>query len=332
MLRAGVIGGGAMGRNHMRVLRDLDDLVELVGVAEPSEMARAALRKAGTTLYARPEHLLEQERPDLVIVAVPTAEHAPVGLVALRYGCHVLIEKPIASTEQEGRALIDEAARQGCLLAVGHIERHNPAIVELKRRLEAAELGHVFEAHVRRIGPFPTRIRDVGVVLDLATHDIDVLRYLLDGEVERVYAETERRIHTDHEDLLSALLRFTGGTVAALDINWLTPTKVRKLSVTGERGMFTVNYLTQELTFYENDATDITWTALRTIKGVSEGNMTRLKIQRQEPLYVELMDFVTAIRDGRSPLVRGEDGLAALRIAQTIVRSGKEHAVLPVEV
>jgi UDP-N-acetylglucosamine 3-dehydrogenase len=332
MLRAGVIGGGSMGRNHIRVLRDLYDLVELVGVAEPSETARAALRKAGTTLYARPEHLLEQERPDLVIVAVPTAEHARVGLVALRYGCHVLIEKPIASTEQEGRALIDEAARQGLLLAVGHIERHNPAIVELKRRLEAAELGHVFEAHVRRIGPFPTRIRDVGVVLDLATHDIDVLRYLLDGEVERVYAETERRIHTDHEDLLSALLRFTGGAVAALDINWLTPTKVRELSITGERGMFTVNYLTQELTFYENDATDITWVALRTIKGVSEGNMTRLKIQRQEPLCVELMDFLSAIRDGRHPLVRGEDGLAALRIAQTIVRSGKEHAVLPVEV
>jgi UDP-N-acetylglucosamine 3-dehydrogenase len=332
MLRAGVIGGGSMGRNHIRVLRDLDDLVELAGVAEPSETARATLRKEGATLYARPEHLLEQERPDLVIVAVPTAEHAQVGLLALRYGCHVLIEKPIASTEQEGRALIDEAACQGLLLAVGHIERHNPAIVELKRRLEAAELGHVFEAHVRRIGPFPTRIRDVGVVLDLATHDIDVLRYLLDGEVERVYAETERRIHTDHEDLLSALLRFSGGTVAALDINWLTPTKVRKLSVTGERGMFTVNYLTQELTFYENDATDITWTALRTIKGVSEGNMTRLKIQRQEPLCVELMDFLTAIRDGRSPLVRGEDGLAALRIAQTIVRSGQEHAVLPVEV
>lgn len=331
MLRVGVIGAGSMGRNHVRVLRELDDLVDLVGVAEPDAAARQALRRESAPLYASAEELLAAARPDAVVVAVPTAQHGRVGLLALWQGCHVFVEKPIAHTRDEGEALVAAAARAGRVLAVGHIERHNPAITEMKRRLDADELGRIFQAHVRRLGPFPARIRDVGVVLDLATHDIDVLRYILHGEVERVYAETEQKVHTEHEDLLSALLRFSGGAVAALDINWLTPTKVRELSVTGERGMFTVNYLTQELTFYENDIADTTWHALRAIKGVGEGNVTRLKIARQEPLRVELLDFIRAILEQRAPLVRGEDGLAALIVAQSIVRSGREHIALTPE-
>ena len=137
-------------------------------------------------------------------------------------------------------------------LTVGHIERFNPAVVELQARLRAGELGRVFQVHARRVGPFPERVRDVGVVLDLAPHDIDVMRFLLDSEVARVQAETEQRINTEHEDMLAGVLRFANGVVGVLDINWLTPTKIRELSVLGERGMFVVDYLARELTFYEN--------------------------------------------------------------------------------
>jgi predicted dehydrogenase len=176
------------------------------------------------------------------------------------------------------------------------------------------------------MGPFPARVRDVGVVIDLATHDLDVMCWLVGQPVERVHAETARRIHTAHEDLLSGLLRFADGTIGVLEVNWLTPTKVRELSVTGERGMFLVNYLTQDLTFYENNRADGQWETLGILTGVGEGNMVRLCIERREPLLVELASFVEAIRTNTEPLVTGADGLAALALAQTLVEAGRTGA------
>ena len=211
-------------------------------------------------------------------------------------GIHLLVEKPLAFTVEEGAEIIDLAAEAGVVLTVGHVERYNPAIVALKARLAAGELGRVFQMHARRLGPFPARVRDVGVVIDLATHDVDIMRYLSGAEATRVYAETARRIHTEHEDLLSGLIRFTDDTIGVLDINWLTPTKIRELLVTGERGMFQVNYLTQDLTFYENSTSPGTWDTLRNITGVSEGDMIRPRIEKTEPLRVELERFVAAAR------------------------------------
>jgi predicted dehydrogenase len=238
------------------------------------------------------------------------------------------VEKPIASTIEEGQEMVALAASRGLKLAVGHIERFNPAIVELKRRLKRGEAGQVFQIHARRLGPFPTRVRDVGVVIDLATHDLDIMRYLLDSEVKRIYAETEQEIHTAHEDLLSGLLRFENGVIGLLSINWLTPTKIRELAVTGERGMFLVNYLTQDLYFYENDHVDSQWESLGLLRGVSEGNMVRLKIEKREPLRVEIEAFVKAVLEDEEPGVRGEDGLMALALAQKLVESGQENRVI----
>src|SRR5262249_62272764 len=133
--------------------------------------------------------------------------------------------KPITSTVDEALALIQLARLRGAKIAVGHIERFNPAIMQLKRRLVAGELGQVFHFHARRLGPFPPRIRDVGVTLDLATHDIRIIRYLADAEVEEVYAETQRYIHSTHEDLVLGILHFSNNIIGMLDVNWLTPTK-----------------------------------------------------------------------------------------------------------
>jgi predicted dehydrogenase len=238
----------------------------------------------------------------------------------------------MASTIEQASELIQLARERGVRLAVGHIERFNPAITEVKRHLVRGDLGRIFHLHARRLGPFPPRIRDVGVTLDLATHDIDVMRYLADAEVEHVYAETRRHIHTSHEDLLLGVLRFANQAIGVLDVNWLTPTKVRELSITGEKGMYLVNYLTQDVYFFENDYTPTSWDALRSLAGVSEGTMTRLKLQKAEPLRLEYQDVISAIRNDVQPTVSGEDGLAVLKIvcelaASKEVSTGSDQAV-----
>ena len=321
--RAAVIGAGAMGRNHLRVLNEIGG-VELVGVADAdSETAQRAARTSHTAPYTDYREMLETCRPDAVVVAVPTAMHHEVALHALRRGIHVMVEKPIASTEDEAQEMLAAARQAGVVLTVGHIERYNPAILELHRRLRRGDLGRVFKMHARRLGPFPPRVRDVGVVIDLATHDVDIMHFLSQSRVTRVYAETASKIHTAHEDLLSGLLRFADDSIGVLDINWLTPTKIRELLVTGERGMFHANYLTQDLYFYENNYIKSDWDALSRIEGVSEGDMVRLRIEKTEPLRVELERFVRAVRGEQGvSLVSGEDGLSALHVARKIVEAG----------
>ncbi|HEY1350275.1 MAG TPA: Gfo/Idh/MocA family oxidoreductase [Ktedonobacteraceae bacterium] len=322
-IKIAVVGAGSMGANHLRVLGDLPaEQVHLVGVAEVSAPTlAAAVGRFHVAGYRDYRQLIARTDPDLLAVAVPTHLHFTVAAYALERGIHVLLEKPIAGTIAEAQALIALARRSGVLLAIGHIERFNPAIVQLRRRLRAGELGAIFQLHARRLGPFPPRIRDVGVTLDLATHDIDIMRHLVAAEVAHLYGQTQRRIHRTREDCVFGILRFTNGIVGMLDVNWLTPTKVRELSVTGERGMFQVNYLTQDLYFYENDYSPTTWDALRSLTGVSEGTMTRLKVQKAEPLRLEYEDVLAAIGEARSPTVSGEDGLAALTIAQRLLAS-----------
>jgi predicted dehydrogenase len=325
-VRVGVVGLGVMGRHHARILSDMDG-VELVGVVDTNAAVLSrTIRGRDLRGYADFQQFLECERPALVVVSVPTGLHHSVALAAMQSGADLLIEKPIASTCVEALDLIETARQLVRRIAVGHVERFNPAVVALKHRLEAGELGRVFRLHARRMGPFPARIRDVGVVIDLATHDIDIARYLLAAEPTRIFAETARHIHTEHEDMLSALLRFDDSTLVQLDVNWLTPTKIREISVTGERGMFQVNYLTQELLLFENN--DAETSRLDPIVGVTEGRMVRFKVEPKEPLRAELEDVVAAVRDGREPLIGPQDAYAALEIAESIVRSGRTGDVV----
>jgi predicted dehydrogenase len=331
-MRAAVIGAGAMGRHHVRVYHELDE-VDIVAVADPDPDRRQAVaRRFPVQCWPDVAQLLAAEELDLVSVAVPSQQHRQVASAAIEAGLPVLVEKPLASTAEEARTLIALAERRGVLLTVGHVERFNPAVLELRRRLAAGQLGRVFKIKARRLGPFPERVRDVGVVIDLATHDPDLMAWLIGAPVTRVYAETARQIHTAHEDLLLGQLRFADGTIGSLDIDWLTPTKVRELIVTGERGMFVVNYLTQELYFYANDAADSRWEALGILTGVSEGNMTRIRIERREPLAAELAAFVAAVRDGAPLQVTAADGLAALQLAEALVASGCESRAIDLAV
>jgi UDP-N-acetylglucosamine 3-dehydrogenase len=332
MLKAGVIGVGAMGQHHARVYAQMED-VELVGVADQSQDAgqRIARLYHGTACTDYRE-LLETTRPDLVTVAVPTAWHHQVVCAALDAGCHVLVEKPIATTEQEAWEMIERAERLGRVLMVGHIVRFDAAVQALKAQLDAGELGRIFEVRCRRLGPFPRRIQDVGVVVDLATHDLDLIRYITGEEAIRVYAETEQEIHSAYEDILVGTIRLRNGIIGLLDINWLTPSKIRELTVTGERGMYLVDHLTQDLYFYENaEANGERWNAISLLRGVSEGRMIRFPVVKHEPLYAELRAFVNAVRDGAPSPVDGRDGVAALRLAEALVRSGREGRSITLE-
>lgn len=328
-LKVGVIGAGSMGMNHLRVLRDFDEeQVQLVGVAEAYEPTlQRAVRRFRVAGYSDCRQMVEETRPDLIAVVVPTHLHFGVAAYVLDQGINILLEKPMTNTIEEALSLIQLAQMRNVKIAVGHVERFNPAVIAVKWHLLAGDLGQIFHLHARRLGPFPPRIRDVGVTLDLATHDVDVMRYLADAEVVRVYAETQRRIHKQYEDLLLGILRFTNDAIGMLDVNWLTPTKVRELSVTGEKGMYLVNYLTQDVYFYENDYTTTTWDALRSLTGVSEGTMTRLKVQKAEPLRLQYEDVIVAIRDDTAPTVTGEDGIAVLKVVLQLAETALQEEV-----
>jgi UDP-N-acetylglucosamine 3-dehydrogenase len=330
-MKVAVVGVGSMGYNHVRVYSELDE-VEIVGVSDlESTRLKMVGEKFSINTYTSYEELFEKAQPEAVSITVPTAEHEKVATYALENGAHVLVEKPIAATVDEGKRLIKLAKKKDRQLMVGHIIRFNPAMQSLKARLDNGDLGKIFQIFCRRAGPFPARIRDVGVVVDLAPHDVDVMRYLTGLNPMRVFAETEQQIHTDHEDLLFGLLRFPEGITGALEINWLTPTKLRETLVLGEKGLFRVDDLMQDLYFYENpQAMGELWSPFRSIRGVSEGSMTRFSIKRQEPLKSELSAFIEAISTGNAVPVTGEDGLEALRLSLALVESGKTHQVVEV--
>jgi predicted dehydrogenase len=306
----------------------MDD-VRLVGVADPDERtANRVARRYGCAVYADYRTLLDEAAPDLVSVVVPTKLHGTVAIEAIRRGVHVLIEKPLAPAIEEGLAIVDAAAAAGVKLAVGHIERFNPAVVEIKRRLCTEELGRIFQVHARRLSPFPGRIADVGVILDLATHDVDVMHHLLGSDVERVFAETEQKAHATCEDLVSALVRFSSGVIGLLDVNWLTPAKVRTLTVLGEGGMYVADYLTQDVYWYKNTPIGSTFEGLTVFRGAFEGDMVKIRLDKKEPLRAQLESFVRSVVDDTAPEVTGRDGLVAIDLSMTLMESGRIHLPL----
>ena len=331
-MKVAVIGVGTMGRHHARVYSELPE-ADLVAISDSDSIrADSTAAKFGIRAYTDHREMLEKEKPDAVSVVVPTALHEKVGMDALDAGCNVLIEKPIAATIEEGARLIQKAREVNKQLMIGHVVRFDPALQALKQKLDAGDLGRIYQIFCRRAGPFPARIQDVGVVIDLAPHDVDIMRFLTGKDPTRAYSEIERRIHTDHEDLLWATLRFPDGVIGGLEINWLTPTKIREVLALGERGMFRADALTQDLYFYENSlVNDVQWATLQTIKGVSEGSMTRYAIPRFEPLKAELQSFLKALQDGKPVPITGEDGLAALKISLALVESGRTHQVVDLQ-
>ena len=330
--KVAVIGVGSMGKNHARVYWEIPS-TELVGVADTNETTASSIAtRYSTKAYSDYRKMLDEQKPDAVTICVPTSKHLEIALEVMQRGIHLLVEKPIAFNIEEGKKIIDAAKKENVKLMVGHIERFNPAVIALKQHLANHELGHVFQVNVNREGPLPTRINDVGVVIDLAVHDLDIIRYVTQAEITRIYAETECGIHSKFEDLMSGLVRLSDGTVGNLLINWITPTKIREFFATGECGMFKVDYLTQDLYFYENALLNGSqWETLGLLRGVHEGSMTRYHVDKREPLRSEQESFLAAIRNEAPLVVTGQDGLKALELAQAIVTSGQEHRIISMD-
>jgi UDP-N-acetylglucosamine 3-dehydrogenase len=310
-VRVGLIGLGAMGRNHLRILSSMTG-AHLVAVADPDrEALDGATVGSGAQGFAEPMALLAEADLDAVVIASPTTTHVALARAAIERGVATLVEKPLAATPEEAGVLVDAARAGDVPLQVGHVERFNPAVLELGRLLhEGRWLSSVYAITSRRAGPFPARIRDVGVTVDLATHDVDILSWIAGERPVRVVAETAQRIHADHEDLLFGLMSFPSGTVAMLDVD--------------EEGMFELDYLTQRLTFTR--ASDMT--NPRLIGGYAPtfaGDEVELPVSNEEPLAVELEAFLSVVRGGGRPIVDGEDGRWAVVLAHALLTAAREQ-------
>jgi|AntRauTorcE11898_2_1112593.scaffolds.fasta_scaffold00160_17 predicted dehydrogenase len=305
----GVVGVGAMGKNHARVYSELPDAT-LVGIADADvDRAEAVADDFGTTAYAVDELI---DRVDAVSVAVPTEYHADVAGACIDAGVHVLVEKPFVDSPEVGRELVDRAEAAGVTLQVGHIERFNPAITELSRIVEDIS---PIAIDARRLGP-PTddeRSLDDDVVRDLMIHDLDVVRSLVGGEVVEINA-----ICTDDGQHANSQLRFDDGTVVTLTASRVTQKKVRDLTITAEQCYVELDYLMQDLEIHRQSRPEY-MKVEGNVRYQHEGITERPMIQSGEPLRFELESFVASVANGTPPRVTGADGIRAVELADAVV-------------
>jgi predicted dehydrogenase len=314
-LRVGLIGLGMMGRHHARVVREVDGL-DLVAVADATGDPHGV---AGDLPVLADVHELIAAGIDMAVCAVPTGMHEEVGLALAEAGVHTLIEKPIAHSVSAGERLVKAFAARGIIGAVGHIERYNPSLQSLRARMANGDLGDIYQIATRRQGPFPARIADVGVVKDLATHDIDLTAWLAQSAYLSVSAQVALRSGRPHEDLVAATGKLANGTVTNHLVNWLSPMKERVTVVTGEKGAFVADTLTADLTFYANGKINTEWDSVANFRGVSEGDVTRFAIAKREPLRVEHEKFRDAVLGQDAEIVTLQEGQNTLSTAEQLL-------------
>jgi UDP-N-acetylglucosamine 3-dehydrogenase len=323
-LRAGLVGLGTMGRQHARVLRDLAG-VELVGAIDPDPRARGAARSISAA--AGLDELLALGI-DICVVAAPTMMHADIGLRLADAGVHTLIEKPLAPDPASARLLakaFDDRRLVGC---VGHIERYSPALRALRARLTQGELGPVFQIATRRQGPFPARIRDVGVVMDLATHDIDVTQWVTGSHYRTVSAFAGRPSGRPHEDLVAVSGVLFDGTVASHLVNWLSPMKERVIAVTGQRGCLVADTLATELWYHRNGSVTVADPHDPPFHSASEGDLIRYAVGKREALVTELENFRDAVLGKPADVVTMGQGVETIEVATAVLAASRDGSAV----
>jgi len=309
-LKIAVIGAGFWGRNHARVLSELPQ-AELVAVCDINgERSETVAKEYNAKPYTSSEDLYRKEQFDAVSICVWSTELFPKAMEALNAGKHVFVEKPMASRAAEAEKMLETAKSEGLHLTVGFIERFNPAVRRLKKSIEEGKIGEPVSATVKRVSKWPERIGDVGVVKDTAIHDIDLMRYIFEEDPISVYARAGRLRHKRFEDYTQVMLAFPDGKSAFLEANWLTPYKVRRLTVTGSEAIITVDYITQELIIETSRQTLIP------------------RYEWEEPLKIELQHFVDSVLKDNNPMVTGLDGVKALKIAEAILESAEKNSLV----
>jgi UDP-N-acetylglucosamine 3-dehydrogenase len=304
-LGVAVIGTGFWGRNHARVFTELEE-TELLAVCDISaERAKAVAKQFGVKAYTSTAKMLKIKGLDAVSVCTWSTSLAKEALKALKAGKHVLVEKPMAANSKQAETLLKTAEKEGLHLSVGFLMRFIPGLQHIRKAFESQEIGEIVCATAKRVSEWPERIGDVGVVKDLAIHDIDVMRYLFGSDPIAVYAKTGSMRHKKFEDYAHIMLTFERGKNAFIEANWLTPYKTRVLVVTGSRAIAKLDYITQELTIE---------TAEKTVQP---------RIPWQEPLKLELQHFARCVFGKEKPFITGLDGLKALKIAEAALKSSK---------
>ena len=317
-LRAGIVGLGVMGRHHLRILGNLDG-VELVGVFDPAVVGSGEL--SGVPLHSSLQSLV-QDGLDYCVLSAPTAYHLELGLQLAEHGVHTLIEKPVAVTADEAQQLVDAFSSRQLIGGVGHVERFNPAIQAMRQKISEGLLGEVFQVATRRQGPFPARISDVGVIKDLATHDIDLTMWIMQQRYKSVSSHTAFRSGRKHEDMLVAIGQLEGGVIVSHLVNWLSPFKERSTTVIGEHGALVADTLTADLTFFENGTQASSWDGVSSFRGVSEGNVLRFALVKTEPLLAEHQAFRDAVRSrDTSNIVTLLQGMHTVEVADRLLLS-----------
>lgn len=316
-----------MGAFHARKFSELD-CARLVAVADlDPELRRRALGGVQAIECGDWRQLIElgEDELDAVSIACPSELHAEVALEALAAGLHVLVEKPIATTLPDALRMRGAAIEAGRKLMVGHVERFNPAVAKLRELVADGRLGRVYRAHATRVGPLPVRIQNSGVAIDLATHDLDVMQYVLDLAIGEIYADGGRFLHRSQEDLLTCLVRFNGSagpaTLGLLDVNWLTPEKTREIVLIGENGLLRASYITQDVWFVESPTAPLHWDGLSVLRGDGEGAAVRFSLAKAEPLTAELEAFCRCVLDDTPEPVSAHDGVRALAAALAVRES-----------
>ena len=319
MLRIGVVGTGSMGKNHARVCSELEQ-IELIGIADAnSETAKNVASKLDTKPFFDYKELLKEV--DAVIVATPTITHYDIAMDFLNNGKHVLVEKPICNSVEKAQMLTKKAEETDLVLAVGHIERHNPAVKFIKDAMLNKKFGELITITSKRVSNFPGRIKDVGVIFDFGVHDIDVMRYLA-GNVESVYARAGKfNENITHEDHANIMLNFENNICGIVEVNWLTPTKIRKLFLTCSKNYVEADYMNQTVTMSSSSFKQVDEMDLYRVP--IEYNTNQIALEKKEPLKNEIEDFINAIQQNKQPLATGEDGLMALKIVEAATKSYK---------
>lgn len=320
ILRVGVIGVGNMGVHHARVYSQLAD-TKLCAVADmDAARAQSAGARFNVNAYTDYGEMVEREKLDAVTIAIPTREHLDAALNVIQRGAHLLVEKPLASTTAQAEQIVSAARAANVHLAVGHIERFNPAVQELRHQIQSGTLGKISSVVAKRVGIMPPQVKDANVIIDLAVHDIDVLNYFFNALPTGVRATAGFALLTNRYDHAEIFLQYQNAG-CFLQVNWITPMKIRTLSVTGDAGHAELNYVTQKLEIFESalarEYDDFGDFVIR----FGEARKTSIAVEMREPLRNELENFVSVIRGESAPIVTGQDGVNALRVAERVLES-----------
>jgi len=307
MIRVGVVGTGGWGKNHLRVLNELDSLAAFCDVDKAK--VEAYSKKYRVPAYTSLDEMIRKEKLDAATICTPASTHFSIASKTLSAGLHTFVEKPFATSTADAEKMIEEAKKAGRMLSVGFIERFNPPISELRKMISKRELGDLLLLEFHRENKRGDNIVDVGIVRDASVHDIDTACWLFESAPKVVFARVGRvQEPIQHEDFATILLGFSDQKTAFLVTNWVTPKRVRTLSAVFSAGVVDVDFVSQQTSIHEAGGTRVPTRPF------------------QEPLMLELKEFTSAVAEKRAPLVTGEDGLRATRVAEAILASSSSGA------